>query len=84
MVPAPGLEPGWPKRPRDFKSLASTNSAKRANPVRRRAIDRRTILNLGLRGNRDDARPARPPAASAGQCPYNADQINQIEYLNGI
>jgi len=22
MVPAPGLEPGWPKRPRDFKSFA--------------------------------------------------------------
>ena len=27
MVPEAGLEPAQPKRPRDFKSLASTNSA---------------------------------------------------------
>ena len=30
LVPAAGIEPAWEKLPRDFKSLASTNSATRA------------------------------------------------------
>ena len=35
QVPGAGLEPAWSKRPRDFKSLASTSFATPAN-VRRR------------------------------------------------
>jgi hypothetical protein len=33
LMPGAGIEPAWCKTPRDFKSLASTNSATRAVPT---------------------------------------------------
>ena len=43
MVPGAGLEPARPYRARDFKSLASTNSATRADKLEARICSYITI-----------------------------------------
>ena len=44
MVPTPGLEPGRPYRTRDFKSLASTYSAKWASIIYYNKKNRITLI----------------------------------------
>ena len=47
VVPGAGLEPARSKRARDFKSLASTNSATRANALLFNSFLKKEIINYG-------------------------------------